>query len=183
MGKLLWKKHYKYWRLYYVDGASFFAYKHEKAYLNDRELRLLTVIKYRTYPDVERLKPCDDFETLQKLDLIDIRWNDHNGYLSRYCYFDIIWEPYAQIPPLIIARTLIDGLGWSAFRYSTVHDTWDAYLTRFDITKWIWNALPKVLKDVPIEELPEFLIHDCPAIADVASEIISKRYAESTYRV
>jgi len=181
MGQLLWKKHYKYWKLYYVEGASFFAYKHEKAYVKDQELRLLAIIKYKAYPDVERLKPCNDFELLQKLGLIDIRYVDHNGYFSRRCYFDITWEPFAQIPPLIIARTLIDGLGWRAFGVS-IFDTWDEFLNRFDISTQIWAATKKVLGDIPTEELPEFLIHDCPAIAEVAGDVVAKRHARSTYR-
>jgi len=182
MGELLWKKHYKYWKLYYVDGCSFFAYKDAKAYVRDRELRLLAIIKYRTYPDVDRLEPCDEFETLQKLGLINIRWTDSMGHPSRYCYFDITWEPFTQIPPLIIARTLIDGLGWRAFSYS-IKETWEEYLNRFDITTCIWNATKKALKDVSTEELPEFLTHDCPAISTVASDVITTRYAKSAYRV
>lgn len=181
MGELLWKKHYKYWRLYYIEGGSFFAYKHEKAYVEEHELRLLAIIKYRTYADADRLKPRNEFETLQKLGLIKIRWADSRGCLSRYCYFDIKWEPYEQIPPLIIARTLIDGLGWRAFGLS-VSETWEAYLNRFDITTCIWNATKKALKDTPTEELPEFLTHDCPAISTVASDVIATRYAKSAYR-
>lgn len=181
MGQLLWKMHYKNWKLYYLEYDSFFAYKHEKAYVKERELQLLAIIKYKAYPDVERLKPCDDFELLQKLGLIDIRHEDHNGYFSKYCYFDITWEPYVQIPPLIIARTLIDGLGLRAFGVS-ISETWEAYLNRFDITTWTWNATKKVLRDIPTEELPEFLTHDCPAIADVAGEVISERHARSAFR-
>lgn len=180
MGELLWKKHYKYWKLYYVEGASFFAYKDEKAFVKDQELRYLAIIKYRTYPDVDRLKPCDEFEKLQKLGLIKIRWTNSMGYLSRYCYFDITWEPYKLIPPLIIARTLIDGLGLRAFNVSRF-DEWADYLTRFDITKWTWDALKKVLVYVPTKELPEFLTHDCSAIANVAGDIIAKRYANRAY--
>ena len=181
MGQLLWKKQYKYWKLYYLEYGSFFAYKHEKAYVKDQELRLLAIIKYRTYPDVDRLKPCDEFETLQKLGLIKIRWTNSRGHLSRYCYFDITWEPYTQIPPLIIARTLIDGLGWRAFGVS-ISETWDEYLNRFDITTQIWHATKKALGDIPTEELPEFLTHDCPAIADVAGDVVAKRHARSAYR-
>ena len=181
MGQLLWKKRYKNWRLYYLEYNSFFAYKHEKAYVKERELQLLAIIKYKAYPDVERLKPCDDFELLQKLGLIDIRYVDHNGYFSRRCYFDITWEPYAQIPLLIIARTLIDGLGLQAFGLS-ISETWEAYLNRFDITTWMWKAIKRVLRDIPTEELLEFLIHDCPAIADVAGDVVAKRHARSTYR-
>jgi hypothetical protein len=182
MGQLLWKKHYKYWKLYYAEGSSFFAYKGEKAYVKDQELRYLAIIKYRTYPDIERRKPCEEFEKLQKLGLIKIRWINSMGYLSRYCFFDITWEPYEQIPPLIIARTLIDGLGWRAFHVS-IYDEWDDYLARFDVTKWEWDALKKVLVDIPTEGLPEFLAHDCPAISDVAGEVISKRYAKRAYQL
>jgi len=180
MGKLLWKKHYKYWRLFYVEGASFFAYKDEKAYVKDWEVRLLAVIKYRTYPDVERLKPCNNFKLLEQLGLINIRHNDSTGCYSKYCYFDITWAPYEQIPPLIIARTLIDGLGWRAFDVS-IFDTWAEFLSRFDIIKWEWEALEKVLEDVPIKELPEFLTHGCLAIADAAGDIVAKRYTKSAY--
>lgn len=180
MGQLLWKKHYKNWKLYYLEYYSFFAYKHAKAYVESRELRLLSVVKYRTYPDGERYSPGEDFQKLQKLGLIKIRWTNSMGYLSRYCFFDIAWEPYEQIPPLIIARTLIDGFGLRAFSVSNC-DTWDKYLSRFDFTKWTWDALKKVLEDISTEELPEFLTHDCSAIADVAGKIIAKRYTPSAY--
>lgn len=171
MGELLWQKKYKYWKLYYVDGSSFFAYKSEKEYLKDQELRFLTIIDTHSYADLTRLKPCDEFERLKQLGLIDIRWHDRRGYLVRYCYFDVKWEPYGQVPPLILARTLIDGLGLTAFNVS-IFDEWSDYLSRFDVTRWTWDALKVVMKSVPAEELPEFLIHQCPPIQQLAGEAI-----------
>ncbi len=76
------------------------------------------------------------------------------------------------MPPLILARTLIDGLGLAAFNIS-VFDEWSDYLSRFDTTRWTWDALKVVMKSVPAEELPEFLIHQCPPIQQLAGEAIN----------